>query len=345
MIKNRIKKYWIIFILVLLAGVITVYMQSTKQKQTSQRKTEHFYTVEKKTVKQILSLSGKIDASQKAALRFQSSGRLIWVGVKEGDQVKKYQALASLDAREVQKTLEKALIDYSKERNDFEETWRVDYKGTKNPQSALTDTVKRILEKNQWDLEKSVLDVELKHLSVEYATLITPIEGIVTRVDTPFAGVNITPAQAEFDVINPTTLYLSVLADQTEAGKLSASAAAQIVFDAYPEETITGNVDAIAFTPKSGESTTVYEVKVLLPTGTSAEKYRIGMTADATFTIGQKENILVVPSRAIKKDKDQRYVTKTIGSKRVKTSVTVGDEFGEDTEILSGLNQGDILSD
>ncbi len=343
--KKLIKKYWFIFLFVLLAGAGTIYFQSTKQKQSSsKKKTEKIYTVERKTVKQILSLSGKIDASQKAELRFQSSGRLTWVGVKEGEWVKKYQAIASLDAREVQKTLQKALIDYSEQRNDFEETWRVDYKGISNPQIALTDTVKRILEKNQWDLEKAVLDVELKHLSTEYATLTTPIEGIVTHIDTPFAGVNITPAQAVFDVVNSTTLYLSVLADQTEVGKLSASTAAEIIFDAYPEEKITGSIDAIAFIPKSGESTTVYEVKVNLPSET-INKYRIGMTADATFIVGQKENVLVIPSQTIKKDKDQRYVTKIVGDKRERTPVTVGDDFEDNTEIISGLNEGDVLSD
>ena len=81
------------------------------------------------------------------------------------DRVKAYQAIAQLDSREVQKNLEKVLRDYSAERNDFEEMWRVTYKGIKDPQTALTDTVKRILEKNQWDLEKAVLDVELKHLA------------------------------------------------------------------------------------------------------------------------------------------------------------------------------------
>lgn len=343
--KKIIQKYKLLLLLILIAAGGTIYLQSTKQQKTPKTKVEKLYTVERKTVRQILSLSGKIDASQKAELRFQSSGRLTWVGVQEGNWVKKYQAIASIDAREVQKTLEKSLIDYSKQRNDFEESWRVTYKGTSNPQSALTDTVKRILEKNQWDLEKAVLDVELKHLSTEYATLITPIEGIVTHIDTPFAGVNITPAQAVFDVVNPSTLYVSVLADQTEVGKLSASVAAQIVFDAYPDETITGTVDTIAFIPKSGESSTVYEVKLLLPTSTFTNKYRLGMTADAAFNIGQKEHSLVVPSKTIKKDKDQRYVSKVTGDKREKTLVTVGDDFENDTEIITGLNEGDIISD
>ena len=95
-------------------------------------------------------------AEKAVELKFQASGKLTWVGAKEGDTVTAYQALAGLDRREVQKNLEKALRDYSSERNDFEQTWRVTYDG-KTPNDAFNDTVKRILEKTNGILEKAVL--------------------------------------------------------------------------------------------------------------------------------------------------------------------------------------------
>ena len=149
------------------------------QKQQVQMVTKNFSikteVVRRMIFEKTITSSGKTKAKKSVDLKFQTSGKLTWVGVKEGDRVTAYQAIASLDSREVQKNLEKALRDYSSERNDFEETWRVTYKGMKNPDTALTDTVKRILEKNQWDLEKAVLDVELKHLSLEYSSLLSPI--------------------------------------------------------------------------------------------------------------------------------------------------------------------------
>ena len=123
--------------------------------------------VNRSTFIKSITSSGKTAADRAVTLRFQTSGLLTWVGVKEGDSVTKGQVIATLDSREVQKSLEKSLHDYAATRNDFEETWRVTYKGIENPDSALTDTVKRVLQKNQWNLEKAVLDVELKHLSYE----------------------------------------------------------------------------------------------------------------------------------------------------------------------------------
>lgn len=338
---KRFSKRWLLlyFGVLLLISAVWRHWSTVNAQKIKKEKT---YVVTKKTIKKTLTISGKVDAEEKASLRFQTSGRLIWVGVKEGDVVNKYQAIAQMDSREVQKNLEKVLRDYSKERNDFEETWRVTYSGRSNPNDALTDTAKRILEKNQWDLEKAILDVELKNLSVEYATLLTPIAGIVTSIGSPFAGVNVTPSQAEFTIVNPSSLYLSVLADQTEVGQLSASSSAEIVFDSYANEKVAGTVKSISFAPKSGESTTVYEAKVIFPLDIST-KYRIGMSADASFSLGEKTDALLVPPSAIKKDKDIRFVIRTIGTKRQKTPITIGDETEEGIEILSGLADGDTI--
>src|SRR3990167_1886209 len=215
-----------------LAGVLAASgggVAYTKQKQTvNTASAVQTAVVERTTFTKTIASSGKTKASCATELKFQTSGKLTWVGVKEGDHVSAYHAIASLDRREVQKNLEKALRDYSSERNDFEEMWRVTYKGTKDPQTALTDTVKRILEKNQWDLEQAVTDVELKYLSLEYATLTTPIAGIVTRVDTPVAGVNITPSTAVFEVIDLDSLVFEASVDEVDAANIGVGKKATV---------------------------------------------------------------------------------------------------------------------
>lgn len=46
------------------------------------------YKVKRQTLSESLTFSGSVDAQEKATLRFQTSGRLAWVGVTEGDVVK-----------------------------------------------------------------------------------------------------------------------------------------------------------------------------------------------------------------------------------------------------------------
>jgi len=61
--------------------------------------------VKRGTVKEELILSGNIKAGEHINLQFAVSGLLTWVGVTEGDTVKKGQSIASLDTRILKKTL------------------------------------------------------------------------------------------------------------------------------------------------------------------------------------------------------------------------------------------------
>lgn len=112
----KYKKIFIIIFL-LIAGLGFVYQMVIKKSQIS---TISPVTVSRRTLKEELTLSGKIDAHEHETLQFQTSGLLTWVGVKEGDVVKKYQPIASLDVRSIKKTIDKYLNSYMKERWDFE---------------------------------------------------------------------------------------------------------------------------------------------------------------------------------------------------------------------------------
>lgn len=332
-----IKKRWYIFVTLILIVVFIIYQRSTSRTASGNEK--NTYTVKKQTIKDELSLSGEIDAEEHVTLRFQSSGRLSWVGVKEGNYIKRYQTIATLDQRDVKKNLEKSLRDYAKERWDFEEDKEVTYKS-----SVKTDTVRRILEKNQFDLEKTVLDVELKQLSVELSSLISPIEGIVTRVASPYAGVNSTPTQAEFEIVNPNTIFFSATADQTDVVKLRQGLNGEIVLDSYPDKTLKSNIDMISFVPKEGETGTVYKVKIVLNEKNNDYKFRLGMTGDVNFVLKQRKNAIAIPTSYIKTEKNKKYVWKLEDGKKIKTFITVAGEINGSSEIKSGLREGDTVT-
>ncbi len=295
--------------------------------------------VKRTTFTKTVTSSGKTKATRAVELKFQTSGKLTWVGVKEGDRVTAYQAIAKLDVREVQKNLEKALRDYAAQRNDFEEMWRVTYKGMKNPDSALTDTVKRILEKNQWDLEQAVADVELKHLSVEYATLTTPIAGIVTRVDTPVAGVNITPATAVFEVVDPDSLVFEASVDEVDAAGIAIGKSATVTLDAFPDSPFTGSVSSIAFAAKtSSGGATVFPVEISIATSSAV---RIGMNGDVAVEADTQEDALVMPTEAVRENGKVSFVYKKEGKTYKKVPVELGTRSDGEVIVRSGLTEGD----
>lgn len=333
---SLIKKYWIIFLIVILA----FFVGSKIIKKPNDK--INTYKVKKQTIKEELSLSGKVDAEEKVNLRFQTSGRLVWVGVKEGDYVKKYQTIASLDQRDLKNRLTKYLNTYAKQRNSFEQTkddyWNLQY----DLSETVRNEVKRILENNQYDLNNSVLDVEYQNLSLEYANLWAPIEGIVTKVSTPYAGVNITPSGAEFEVINPKTLYFLITADQTEVINLKENMKGKIVFDSFPDEEIIGEIYWIGFTPKTDETGTVYPVKIKFET---EKNLKFGMTGDINFVLKERDNVISIPKNYLKEDKKGKYVYKMINNKKIKQYVKIDGEIDNQVIILNGLNSGDIIYD
>ena len=301
-------------------------------------KKETSYTVKRQTLKETLSLSGEVDAYEKATLRFHTSGYLAWVGVKVGDKVNKYQVLASLDQTELQKNLRKYLNTYLNERWDFEST-----KDSSGNESAMTTAVRRAFEKAQFDLNNAVLDVELKDIALKYANLWTPIDGVVTRIESPNAGVNVTPTQAEIDVVNPATIYFSATADQTEVAKITASMSGTVTLDAFDKQPIPATVSTIGYAPKSGETGTVYEIKMDLPQTTNRLMLRLGMTGDVEFILRQLPDVLSVPKSYVKSESGKKYLLVKDGNSRKKVYVQVGEELDGNVEIKTGLKENDIV--
>lgn len=295
--------------------------------------------VSRGNVQETLTLSGEIDSSQKASLAFQAGGKLAWVGGQEGAYVYKGQSLASLDIRALKIGLNKSLNIYQITRNDFEQANFDNKDWSTNPDSDYRTRVNRILDKYQLTLNNSVLDVEATNLQIELSSISAPISGILTKVVNPVAGVNVSPMQVQFEIVNPDTLFLSVAADQSDIPNIKIGQQADIVLDAYPDEKLKGEVSKIAFVPKAGETGTVYEVKIALTDFKNKDqRYRLGMTADATFVLKEAKDTFFVEPQFVKSDKEGKYIVVENGKKRI--SIQTGIESDSKVEIMGDIAIG-----
>jgi len=334
-----LKKRWYLVLIVLIIGFL-IY-----RSQTSIKGKIETYKIKKEDLKEILSLSGKVEADEKVNLKFQTSGRLAWVGVKEGDMVKKYQTIATLDQRDLKNRLNKYLNTFASARNTFEQTkddnWNLQY----DLSGSIRKEAERVLQSNQYSLENSVLDVEYQNLSVEYANLWTPIEGVVTHVSSPFPGVNITPTGAEFEIVNPKTLYFSVTAEQSDVIKVKEGMTGEIILDSYPDKTYKAKLYYVSFAPKDGETGTVYELRLNLDDKIKKLPLKLGMTGDLDFVLREIMDVISVPSRFIKKDAKGNYVQITKNNSTEKRYVKLGQEIDGKIEIKSGVISGETIYD
>jgi RND family efflux transporter MFP subunit len=304
--------------------------------------------VEQQTLIQTISASGKIKSDEEVTLQFQTGGYITWVGVKKGDYVKKGQAIASLDKEQLQKELNQYLIDYMNERWNFDKDRHTyDITTDQLDKYTLEYDIRNLVDKAQFDLDRTVLDVEIANLAIKYATLWTPIDGIVTAADPAQPGVNISSlAPGTYTISNPDKMVFSAKVDEADIGQIKKGQKAKITMDAYPNETLEATVSAVDFTSTTTSSGgTAFEVKFSLPAN-AQEKYKIGMNGDVEIETKRIDNALVVPIEAVR-EKDGINFVWLPGKTPTRKNVKVGANNDTYTQILAGLDQNNqvIISD
>lgn len=174
---------------------------------------------------------------------------------------------------------------------------------------------------------------------------------LATPVMAPISGTlilkNVEPGQTftGTDAIFVMSDHLTVKAqvDETDIAQIKLKEKAQIVLDAYPGNKLDANVDQIAFDATTVNSVTTYIVDVI-PKETPAFM-RSGMTANVTFYVSSKKNILLVPSEALKVvDGHTMVLVKTPDSKKgMMQEISTGISDGKNTEVLDGLDENSVV--
>jgi RND family efflux transporter MFP subunit len=296
--------------------------------------------VQKGTVSDELILTGTVKAEKDVTLYFPTYGKISWVGVSEGQSVKKGQALASLDTTILNASYQEALNSYRNYQAAAESALDSvkDHSSDETFAQKATRTAAEVARDNAYDA------VRAAEYNLKNATLFAPFDGIVSSL--PFAnpGVNVLATDKQAEIVDPSTIYFEVDADQNEVTSIKKDQDVTIVLDSFQDKDFKGKVSFIGLTPLSSATGTTYKVKVVLSEGGLTDiSPRIGMTGDAKFILSQKQDVLYAPPKFVHSDKDGKYVN--LGKKGNKVRVEVGIESEERVEITSGVKEGDTLYD
>lgn len=295
--------------------------------------------VEPTDVVQTVSVSGSVVAKNTANLTFPIGGTISWVGVKTGDTVAVGQTIATLDQRTTLKNLQKALADYNIQRNTYDQTV-ADNGNNTNPNNATSDSVKRILESNQFNLDKAVNSVELQDLARQQSILTTPIAGIVTKADVTTPGTTAVLGTTGFTVVDPSSVVFSMDVDEADVSKIKIGQTADITLDAYADKTLhlpINSIDFVSHTTTNGGN--AFTVQVALG-GNSDYQYRVGMNGDADIVTAKRTHVLAVPLASIV-NTNQVYVQE--GKKYLKKTLVLGLQSDTEAEVISGLKPGELV--
>lgn len=182
---------------------------------------------------------------------------------------------------------------------------------------------------------------ELKEWEEMYrpTPILAAINGMIIQRNVE-SGQTFTTADAVLVMSDRLTVKAQV--DETDIAKIKLKQKAKITLDAYPEESLDATVDQIAYDAKTVNNVTTYVVDVL--PAKAPEFMRSGMTANVTFDIEAKNDIVVVPTEAVKTMEGSSYVLMPGKDKKnIVRIVEQGLSDGKVTEIVSGLKAGEKI--
>jgi HlyD family secretion protein len=293
-------------------------------------------------------------ASQKESLK----GRSATVQQVERDLKRQQDLLQSKDVS--QSTYDQARLKYDETTSQFQAE-----------QLSLTAS-ERNLEVMQHNLEGADADIAQAEEALSHTTIVSPINGIVTRVNAAVGEMVMTgtmnnPGTVIMEVADLSQMLVLAQVAEADVGKLKVGQKAKVRIQAYPDKVWSGEVIEIALTKNdlprrvtSLTGTDYFRVEILLDYDPNGPKLYGGLRAQVEIETVKHVDVLTVPSQAVlarpvddlplasrnapEAQKDKTFtpvVYRAIDGKAAITPVKIGSSNLTHTIIESGLSEKD----
>jgi multidrug efflux pump subunit AcrA (membrane-fusion protein) len=188
-------------------------------------------------------------------------------------------------------------------------------------------------------IDQARADVSNARVNVSYAKLTSPINGIVTSRQTD-VGHLATPGAPLLTIEENSRYQLEVAVEESRLGTIHLGEQAQLQIEALGTKELSGAVEEIV--PASDPNSRSYIVKVGVP-NLAGVQLRSGVYGKARFVSGQRQ-ALAIPKTAISQRGQLTgvFVVDQSGLARLRL-IKTGRAFGDNVEILSGLNAGEQI--
>ena len=307
----------------------------------------------------VLSASGYVVAQRKASVASKGTGRLVYLGVVEGDKVKKGEIIARLEDDDVKAQLDQAkanlkvaeagLQDAQRNYNRQKELFK-----TQSASQADLDAAESNYQKVLANIAVAKAGVEEAQVAMENTIIRAPFDGTVLtknadvgEIVAPFAA-SASSKGAVVTIADMSSLQVEADVSESNIEQITPNQNCEIVLDAYPDVHYAGYVAKIVPTADRTKAT------VMVKVGFKKYDSRVlpEMSAKVLFFLnsGEKTNIeekpvLSLPSSAIVTRDNKSIVYLVKDDKAEETIITTGRQFGGYTEVTSGLENGEKVID
>ena len=295
---------WVIIFLIVIAGIAgTAWHFEHSKSDAPQYDT---VTVGRDDVTETVTATGTLNPVVDVQVGCQVSGIISKIYVDYNTVVKSNEIIAQIDPSTYQAAVEQAQADLANSRANLElqqiETKRSAELFTNNLLSGSDyDTAVATLHEADATvkIKQAVLDTAIANLG--YCAIRSPVDGVVILrgVDVGETVASSFSTPTLFQIANDLTkMQIDSSVAEADVGGIEEGQSVDFTVDAYPYRIFHGLVAQVRNWPTNANNVVTYDCVV----GVTNSDYKLkpGMTANISFVIAQKENVLNIPDSALR---------------------------------------------
>ena len=311
------------------------------------------------------SVNGKVVADNEVQVFPMLAGQVLTLSVSEGDKVAKGQTLLNVDTSSVTSTMSSLRESYNATKTATEKAIENAQIGVEQAQLAAENT-EALLEAGaaaEQDLTKAKQGLAQAQAGVQqaraqqaaslaqiqasmdqinkqasYGTVTAPCAGTVTAVNVVQGGMA-SSAQPAVVIAEDSRVKINASVSEDVFAGLHTGDSAGVQISVLSDEVKSAKI--VSLPAAANQQTNLYDVSVSVPSGTEPA---IGAFATVIFYTDRRENTLSVPTDCVLTGNDNERYLFTVdesGTTAARVTVETGLVGKTNTEITSGLNEGD----
>ena len=293
-----------------------------------------------------LSLPTTLRGNTEAIIYARTSGYLAAWHKGIGDQVKKGDLLATIDAPEQTQELAQARAQREQyaARSDLAEQTLARWEQLQQRQSAISQQdlaeKRSSVRQTKADLDAANANVKRLEQLESFRSIVAPFSGIITRRSVEVGDLIANGGKELFAITQTDPLRLTIWVSQAYADDLKIGAPVNVSLREQAGEKLKASIERIA--GGIDPDTRARQVDLILPN--PGEKILPGVYAEVDIKLTSGIKALVVPAAVlIITDQNPRVAVVEKDNRIAYRTVKLGRDLGRDVEILDGLNAEDLL--
>ena len=367
--RRRKKPIIILAVLLAVGALVMGNLRSKREKSVR-------VTVEKaakQDLTSIVSASGEIKPKKNINISAQVPGRIIKIGVIEGQEVKTGDFLLKLDSTQYEANADRdqnfiraanadliqAEARLQRDKNSYDRQQKLFEEGVISKEQvegaqaqydvsvAQTNAIRFQIKQAEASL-KSTLD------NLAKTTYSSPIDGVITSLrveegEVAIIGTMNNPGTVLLTIADLSVMEVEVEVDETDVVGVQMAQTAKVRVDALPETVFTGQVTEIgssALQQSTGVAATQEskDFKVVVTLDDPSHKLKPGLSASADIVVAERKQALAVPiSALVLRDKPQADPKAPAGAKEEEGVFLVENDRVKFAPVVKGITGGMMI--